>query len=556
MRTSCTKMRIRAQTNLLIFCIAVHPLFAATDEAIDEPSSKEIICRGICLLGKDETLLPTEVLTEQQGIVFRNLKRESREESFAKTLENHFLDRVIDEGLVLELHQAIEKFYEEQRHSLAEIVIPEQEITDGILQVHVLESRLASVLIEGGKHSSAERLKNYLGIEQEEVIDFINRNLFRRVDLVYSPGPEKQTTNISLVVEDRRAVRVYTGSDNSSVPTTGRSRWFSGIDCANFLGTDSFFAYQYTASYDLHQFQAHTMQCITFLPWRNILNVYGGYSTLHANLAAPAKKNHGQSAQASGRYVFPLLPQKFLEHEAGFGFDFKRTNNTIEFEDILPAIGPPVNLSQFTLRYAGHLTYCDSRIDLETELFLSPGAILGDESNELYQKLRPHAQNHWVYWKALLRYFQKLPHSFYLSTLLHGQISSQNLLPSEQIGLGGFNSVRGYDERQLNYDSGCILNVELLSPAFPIFQRLPGKKSWKDAMQILEFIDVGVGGNHTLISPEGEKKYDYLLGIGSGVRYTVDPWITARLDCAMKLHREELFTGGDVMWYFSLTGNL
>ena len=59
-------------------------------------------------------------------------------------------------------------------------------------------------------------------------------------------------------------------------------------------------------------------------------------------------------------------------------------------------IGPPVNLSQFTLRYAGHLTYCDSRIDLETELFLSPGAILGDESNELYQKLRPHAQNHWV----------------------------------------------------------------------------------------------------------------------------------------------------------------
>ena len=501
-------MRIRAQTTLftpnatnmalfvvfgVILCIGIHPLFAAEDEAMNEPSSKEIICRGICLLGKDETLLPTEVLTEQQGIVFRNLKRESREESFAKTLENHFLDRVIDEGLVLELHQAIEKFYEEQRHSLAEIVIPEQEITDGILQVHVLESRLASVLIEGGKNSSAERLKNYLGIEQEEVIDtyqlrknldFINRNLFRRVDLVYSPGPEKQTTNISLVVEDRRAVRVYTGSDNSGVPTTGRSRWFSGIDCANFLGTDSFFAYQYTASYDLHQFQAHTMQCITFLPWRNILNVYGGYSTLHANLAAPAKKNHGQSAQASGRYVFPLLPQKFLEHEAGFGFDFKRTNNTIEFEDILPAIGPPVNLSQFTLRYAGHLTYCDSHIDLETELFLSPGAILGDESNELYQKLRPHAQNHWVYGKALLRYFQKLPHSFYLSTLLHGQISSQNLLPSEQIGLGGFNSVRGYDERQLNYDSGCILNVELLSPAFPIFQRLPGKKSWKEMESI------------------------------------------------------------------------
>ena len=182
--------------------------------------------------------------------------------------------------------------------------------------------------------------------------------------------------------------------------------------------------------------------------------------------------------------------------------------------------------------------------------------MLGDDSNERYQQLRPHAQNHWVYGKALLRYFQKLPHSFYLSTLIHGQISSQNLLPSEQIGLGGFNSVRGYDERQLNYDSGAIVNLELLSPAFPVFQHSPGKKSWKDAMQFLEFIDYGFGGNHALISAVGEKKYDYLLGIGTGVRYTIDPWLTARLDCALKMHKDPLFTGGDIMWYFSLTGSL
>lgn len=40
-----------------------------------------------------------------------------------------------------------------------------------------------------------------------------------------------------------------------------------------------------------------------------------------------------------------------------------------------------------------------------------------------------------------------------------GQLASTNLLPSEQMGLGGYNSVRGYLERQVNVDNGLIVNL-------------------------------------------------------------------------------------------------
>ncbi len=460
------------------------------------------------------------------------------------------------------LRASIVAFYEKQHHPLVEVVVPKQEITNGVVCVRIAESRVASVDVEGEKYTSPQLLKNYLGLSEGDSIDttkmrnrldFMNRNPFRRVDVVYGPGVATHTTDVTLLVDDRRPFRFYAGVNNEGVPTTGRDQFFTGFNLARIFTLDHFFSYQYTAADNFRSFQAHTAQYMALLPWRNVLNIYGGYSSVHVDLPAPSVRNHGYSYQASGRYVVPFGAYNILTHEGSLGFDFKRTNNTIEFSETFPMVGSNVNLTQFMARYAGNLAQKKFEFGFEGELFYSPGEMVGDQTDADYQSLRPGAENHWVYGRVMMKYLQKLPYSFFFSTIARGQLSSQNLLPSEQLGLGGFDSVRGYDQRQLNYDSGLISNTELLTPGFPVFSAWKKNKAWKDSLQFLGFFDYGYGGNHLAIP--GERKHDYLMGIGPAVRYIIDPWLTARLDLGFKLHNEATFTGGNAMWYFNVVGN-
>lgn len=514
----------------------------------------EVICKGIELIHENELI----ALGEEKP---KLLAPESEKNLQAK-LESNFLNRAIDSDILKQIRSTVEQFYASQ-NILALAEIPKQEITDGKIQVCVTESRIDEIKVECNRYTSTKLLKKYLGFRHDDPIktnllkkhlDFINRSPFRRVDLVFSPGKTPHTTDLTLLVDERRPFRFYVGTDNIGIPTTERGRCFAGVDFSKMLLLDHFLSFQYTSSYDFSSFQAYTAQYQAYLPSRHVLNLYGGYSSVHADLPFPTMRTHGHSYQASGRYIVPLMPHDYYRHEWNVGFDFKRTNNTIEFSESFPVVGPNVNLSQFVANYWGSVARERFRIDFEAGLYYSPGAMLSDESDSDYSALRPGAKNHWVYGRAYLRYFQKLTQSLSLSMYARGQLSSQNLLPSEQVGLGGFDSVRGYDERQLNYDSGYIFNVELLTRTFTIFSDPKCKKRWKDGLQFLGFIDYGAGSNHNLIP--GERKHDFLCGAGPGVRYTIDPWITARLDLGVKLHDEAGFTGGKAMWYFSFIGNL
>lgn len=537
---------------LLAFCLLLNPLYAS------------MMCKGIVLLGEDSLLNSLE--EGDVGISVYNLEIPGSDSGsrgiLEKRLASAFLEQEITPSLLTDVRDTIQQFYTQQNHPLVEVVVPEQELTHGIIQVKVLESRIAQVKVEGNPRSPSKRLKNYLGVSKHDAIDtfklnhrleFLNRNPSRHVDLVYSPGSDAYTTDISLVVEETRPVKFYVGADNIGVQTTGRGLCFSGVKCDRMFSLDHFFSYQYTTSQDFEKFQAHNVQYTAYLPWLNILSVYGGYSAVHAHLPQPSTTNHGHSYQASTRYLIPIATTSSFSHEIGFGFDFKRTNNTVEYSEVYPVISSNVNLSQFAFRYESRLASKQYDVGIEGELFVSPGEIMADQTDAAYASLRPDAKSQWIYGKALVSYRQQLPAQFAFFCKARGQLTSQNLLPSEQIGLGGFDSVRGYDERQLNYDHGVIINSEILAPALPFFSFWKQKKGWHDSLQLLAFLDYGFGGNHTLIP--GEKKWDYLVGIGPAARYTFNTWLSARLDLGIKLRREEIFSGGNRMLYFSVVGN-
>jgi len=118
---------------------------------------------------------------------------------------------------------------------------------------------------------------------------------------------------------------------------------------------------------------------------------------------------------------------------------------------------------------------------------------------------------------------------------MQAQLSSNSLVPSEQFGVGGYDTVRGYDTRILNQDNAILFSLEFHSPRWKIIHHLKPSTTLTDSLELLAFVDFSYGMNYTPVP--GQKKQDYLAGIGPGLRYVVDPYLTSRLDWGIKLHK-------------------
>lgn len=104
-------------------------------------------------------------------------------------------------------------------------------------------------------------------------------------------------------------------------------------------------------------------------------------------------------------------------------------------------------------------------------------------------------------------------------------------MPTEQYGLGGYNTVRGYDERVANGDNAWVTNVELRTPPGSIF-KIFGNQEVEDRIQFLAFWDYGwVGFNNAAPGQVAT----YLMGVGPGLRYNIDRFVSVQFDWGFQL---------------------
>ncbi|MBI3236460.1 MAG: BamA/TamA family outer membrane protein [Chlamydiales bacterium] len=237
------------------------------------------------------------------------------------------------------------------------------------------------------------------------------------------------------------------------------------------------------------------------------------------------------------------------------GFDFKRSNNTVDFVEQNPVIGQNVNLTQFlcgyNLGYERDYGNWMHKLGFDVQIFFSPFSFLPDQSNVEFRTLNPFAEHVYVYGTSSLNYKVMLPKGFCWTALMALQASNQSLLPSEQMGLGGYNTVRGYEERELNADDGLLLSTQIYFPKITMFKRCATCKV-RDSLEFLLFLDYGLSHDNHKMS--GQKQTDYLLGVGPGIRYAIENYLSCRFDWGIKLHRDG-FSGGATMIHFSVVGS-
>ena len=439
-----------------------------------------------------------------------------------------------------ELTRSIVAFFRDHDRPVVNVFVPEQSITSGFVQIVVVVSRVEKVDATGAHWFSNAMLRAEVRLRPGEEISssqlnsdlsWINRNPFLQSDVLMAPGNAPGTTDLLLRTQDRFPLRVYAGFEDSGNQFTGDDRILTGFNYGNLFGIGEQISYQFTTGTDVNKFTAHSGTYVIPLPWRHQLTFFGSYSESAANLGQDLATS-GVNWQVSGRYEIPLPGTDHFTESVTGGFDFKRSNSDLIF-GVATVSNVFTDVDQFVLGYQA--TYRDEYGSTSASAtgFWSPGGLSNNDDYADYMATRAGAQSDYSYEQATLNRVTRLPYDFTWSVRGEVQQSDANLLPSEQLGMGGYATVRGYDERAANGDNGFLVSTEVATPPVSLANLL-GCQKIKDQLQFLGFVDYGGTSLHQ-VTPADINPNSNLLGVGPGLRYAINPYLSIRFDYGFQL---------------------
>ena len=457
----------------------------------------QVILRGLRLVDGTSKVQLNGVQTS--GIVIENLPI-LETPAFRKKLQT-FLGTPVSQKMLQTIGTAISDWYRDHDYPFVDVAFPAgQDVTNGTVQLVVTESRAGKVLAHGNTWFASPLLTDQVRLAPGDRIslarleadkDWLNQNPFRVVDITAQKSTVPGYTDFTVeTVHEEFPLRVHAGFANAGVPIIGRDQWSYGLDWGDALWLDHQFSYSFTSSKPLWaldgsspiNFEQHAASYLIPLPWRDKLVFSGSYAQSVPQLG-PDLGLTGINYQLSMRYVLSLPSTSLLVQQIQFGFDFKSSNNNLEFGGTQVS-NVTTYINQFLATYSGTLKDSLGQTTLENNLVFSPGNLSSHNSDKDFAAQASLATARYLYdtlsltrltglpqdssWVKQLGWFKDISSL----TRLTEQISDTNLLPSEQLGIGGTDTVPGYDERKADGSQGILLSEELLLPAFSLTKQL------------------------------------------------------------------------------------
>lgn len=418
---------------------------------------------------------------------------------------------------------------------------------EGFVQLVVTPEKLGKIRVAKATYNEPKNLAKWIRLSENGPIDekllakdvaWLNSHPYRSVKTAFQPGEKPGVSDLDLIVEDKKNWKISSGADNTGTQPIGEARFFGKVDVNHFLFPDHTLQIQTTSAKRLKAYQSYFAQYEALLPWRNTLKIFGSYSQSDPK-GSPYPRKLKKSYQASLRYGIPYWTEEgslidLIKFETGF--DFKGTNTNLQFEDDPTPVNP--NLA-YVGQFLGSLFLekkgKSNNLSMGADFIGSPARMLSHQSDADFSNLREGATPRYFYTRLALTMTQDLPSGWSLFAKGRGQFSPSELIPSEQFSLGGYSTVRGYEERSAGGDNAICGNFELRFPKTMLIGSLVSK--FEDSLQLLCFADGGYAWFNDKLddAPKGQS----LLGVGAGARYEVASYLNARLDIGTPLWKIE-----------------
>ncbi|MBD2074893.1 ShlB/FhaC/HecB family hemolysin secretion/activation protein [Phormidium sp. FACHB-592] len=450
---------------------------------------------------------------------------------FAKITEP-FTKRPLAIVELFQLRSAITQLYLDKGYITSGAYVPPQTLQRGVVTIRVIEGKLETITVSGTRRLSPNYVRSRLAIATGAPL---NRDrlltalqllqldpLLQSLSAELSAGTRPGESVLSVQVTEARSLNSQLTFDNARAPSVGTNRRQIQISQGNTIGLGDRLSASYTNTNG-----SNAIDLGYVLP----LNPRNGTLSLNYGSAASSiiePPFDVLEIESKARYYElafrqPLVQTPTRELAVGITATHRQSEATL-LDGLIPfpALGAdPDGKTRLTaLRFFQEATWRSGTEVIALRSQFTVGL------NALSATINPDSpDSRFFAWRGQGQWVRLLAPDTLLLVRGDLQLADRPMLPLEQFGLGGQDSVRGYRQDALLTDNGLFTSAEV---RFPIL-RLPKLNS---LLQLTPFIDLGTAWNLGN-APNPDPRT--LLAVGLGLRLQYSDRLTARLDWGIPL---------------------
>jgi len=458
---------------LLIFCISTSSTLHAADDVSTIPVLNALVFTSESAGGGRIAGTPAQS-SEPIDVASTPILQDRRFIDLMRPL----IGERIDEQLIGDIKSNVIKYLKFSGQGIAYVGVPEQDVTDGVMQVVVIQPRVSGISVEGAVNFPEQSYRDAIRVQPGSVLNqkdldddlaWIKRsNPTRSAVVVLQPGRNVGETELQVKVTEDKLWSVRASVDNTGTRTSQNERLSIGATHANAFGLGHIASYNLTASPDFNTYLANSLTYTIPLASRDLLTFSSSYADIRARMPSPLSSK-GYSATALVRYEKFLPTNSHYAHNLILGADYKIADTNLAFSD-MPVFDNTTSIFQLVAGYNASLPDAYGRTAFNYTLFYSPGDVTGYNRDANYAASRAFAESSYHYQHLVIDRLTYLPREWTWTLNAKIQMASKNLLGSEQLAVTGTYGVRGFREALLYADEGIILRNEIAPPPFGLGQ--------------------------------------------------------------------------------------
>jgi hemolysin activation/secretion protein len=457
-----------------------------------------------------------------------------------------FTNRWLNTENLEEARRAVTLYYVSRNYINSGAVIPDQDPTNGIIRIKIVEGVLSEIHLHGNRWLRdsyiKSRIERWTGPplnlnEAQEGLQLLRENPnIQQVNAELKPGVAPGQSQLDLRVVDRQPFHLGLQADNQRPPTVGAEEIWAIASDDNLTGNSDALRIQYgiaNATAQGFDFSgADNMEGSYVLPITrfNTTLAFNGSrlnTSITENSFVPLDiKSLTSSYGAVLRQ--PIFQTANQEAAVSIGFDWRKNQTWLLGQPFAVSPGATTNgemivtplrfAQDWTLRGQDYVVALRSTFSVGVDLFgATHNGVPGDPNASFFS------------WLGQGQYVQRLfntQNQFVFR--LSGQWTPDPLLALEQFSVGGLETVRGYPENQLVRDRAIVSSAEFRLPILY-------NKAGAGILQLAPFFDFG-GAWNVNGSPEPTKIYS----TGSGLLLNVDKYVSAELYWGYRLKHVQM----------------
>lgn len=438
-------------------------------------------------------------------------------------------------------------------YSFHRVVLPPQTLKDGVVRLEVVEFKLGEVNVENNHYFDDRNvLASLPGLEKgrapnvkslSRALRLANAHPSKQLRIAFNESGKAQAIDATVQVEDRSPNSFFTVLQNTGTEETGDWRLSLGYQYSNLFNRDHSALLVYTTSPDDTDAvsQVGFNYVIPFYRVAGTLSFVYSDSNVESGIVQDFFQVSGAGTVAGVHYGQAFQDHGFYQHEAAISYEDKLFENGLTFNGQPLAGIADVRTNPVSLTYRGRFVGVNNIFGFAlTGVSNQPDG--SDSDAAAYAANRAGADPEWSALRYAFEYNHRFGNSWAVSLRHEGQSTGEPLVPGEQFGLGGANSIRGFEERELLADNGWQTNLEVLTPPLG-----------NSAITLLAFYDLGhLENDGDTAQSAGQSAEADPASAGLGLRWVWGGRLSIRADAASVLEGAGNTEDGDTALHFNL----